>query len=453
MGRRIGLEGSVRQHPPGSGRWRGRLPSRLDPHRRYIDGTFPTEREARKALNQSIADLDTGRTPRKAEAPTGGPVRRVRNIVLDYIEDRRNDAYDPIAINTVRDYSDVLKNVISREYADLGGVPANQLDSLAIDTWFRRLRDEGVSHRRAAKALAIIRAALAWEVRAGRLSTNPAREVRRVTTKKGRGSRITADPVLLPSWEELAVLASNPGRWEDRLLILLIAWAGLRWSEAISLAVGDVWPTRPRLSVRRIFAWDATSAEWIVEDVKGGHADVIPLPTPLWESLLDLAATRTVNRSLGGDLLFRPTRRRYANTPPVVIDNNNWRKRVWEPARLAADLNGDPALSQLDPRRRPLRVKDLRAYAASVVVDSGGTQYEAAALLRHSTVQTTNRYYARAQDERSQDPARASLRVDLTMTLPERIDALWTAWTTTYPDQTCDLLDPRRDSDDAFTER
>ena len=448
MGRRLGLEGSVRQHPPGSGRWRGRLPSRLDPHRRYIDGTYPTERECRKALNQAIADLDAGRTPRKTEAPTGGPVRRVRNIIEDYVEARRTDAYDPIAINTVRDYNDVLKNVVNREYADLGGVPANQLDSLAIDTWFRRLRDEGVSHRRAAKALAIVRAALAWEVRAGRLATNPAREVRRVSTKKGRGSRITADPVLLPSWEELAVLASHPGRWEDRLLILLIAWGGLRWSEAISLAAGDVWPSRPRLSVRRIFAWDRTTGQWVIEDVKGGNADVIPLPTPLWEALLDLATSRTIDRGLGGDLLFRPVRRRYATSAPVVIDNNNWRKRVWSPAREAADLNGDPALSALDPRRRPLRVKDLRAYAASVVVDSGGTQYEAAALLRHSTVQTTNRYYARAQDERSQDPARASLRVDLTMTLPERIDALWTAWVTAYPDQTADLLDPARDGEE-----
>ncbi len=33
------------------------------------------------------------------------------------------------------------------------------------------------------------------------------------------------------------------------------------------------------------------------------------------------------------------------------------------------------------------------------------------------------------------------------MTLPERIDALWTAWVTAYPDQTADLLDPQRDSD------
>ena len=105
-------------------------------------------------------------------------------------------------------------------------------------------------------------------------------------------------------------------------------------------------------------------------------------------------------------------------------------------------LDGDPSLSTLDPRRRAIKVKDLRAYAASVVVDSGGTQYEAAALLRHSTVATTNTYYARAQDERSQDPARARLRVDLNLSLAERIDLLWTAWTGAYPDETAHVLEP-----------
>ncbi|MCF8527233.1 MAG: site-specific integrase [Candidatus Nanopelagicales bacterium] len=442
MSRRPGLEGSVREHPPGSGRWKARLPSRLDTHRRYIDGVFISERECRHALNRVITDLDTGRTHAPVGEPNGGPTRRVQDIVEDYIQDRRNDAFDPISVNTIRDYKDALKNIICRQHADLGGVPANRLDSHTIDTWFRHLRNEGLSHRRAAKGLAVLRAALAWETRAGRLTVNPAREVRRTTTKKGRGSRITADPVLLPSWRELADLAAHPDLWEDRLLILLIAWAGLRWSEAVGLSVSDVWPTRPRLSVRRTFAWDKEAATWEMEYVKGGNADIVPLPTPLWEALRDLAAGRTVTDQLAGDCLFRPTRDRYASRTALIIDSNNWRRRVWYAARSAAKLDGDPSLSTLDPRRRAIKVKDLRAYAASVVVDSGGTQYEAAALLRHSTVATTNTYYARAQDERSQDPARARLRVDLNLSLAERIDLLWTAWTGAYPDETAHVLEP-----------
>lgn len=42
--------------------------------------------------------------------------------------------------------------------------------------------------------------------------------------------------MLLPSWAELATIANHPRLWQDRLLILLIAWAGLRWTEAVSWA-------------------------------------------------------------------------------------------------------------------------------------------------------------------------------------------------------------------------
>jgi integrase len=239
----------------------------------------------------------------------------------------------------------------------------------------------------------------------------------------------------------LALLAAHPERQEDRLLILLMAWAGLRWSEAVGLSVSDVWPTRQRVSVRRVFTWSMNDGAWIVEEVKGGNADIVPLPTPLWSALIDLAESRIVVDRLGGDLLFTPTRFGHGRKPTMTIDHTNWTQRVWRPARKAAGLNGDPNAPTLDPRRRPIKIKDLRAYAASVVVDSGGTPYEAAALLRHADVQTTNRYYARAQTEKSQDPARAALRVNHDLTLAERIDALWAAWSLAYPDETRHLFE------------
>lgn len=68
-------------------------------------------------------------------------------------------------------------------------------------------------------------------------------------------------------------------------------------------------------------------------------------------------------------------------------------------------------------------------------MDSGGTPYEAAPLLRHADVQTTNHYYARAQSEKSQDPARAALRVNHDIARADRMDAPWTAWSHAYPDE------------------
>ena len=432
MGRRTGLEGSVREHPPGSKQWRVRLPARLDPHRRQLDAVFPTKREARQALNREIADLERGL--KALTKPTPGKAKRTMAVVLEeYIADRRADSLDPIAINTVRDYREVLRNVVCHPRANLGRVPVAKLDAVALDTWIKDLAAQGLSRRRTGKALAIVRAALAWEVRRGGLAINPAREVRRTSTKAGRSSRRTADPVLLPSWGEIAALASHPQRWDDRLLILLIAWAGLRWTEAVSLSVTDLWDDRPRLTVRRVLVWNPDEDQWEEEDVKGGNAASIPLPTPLWEQLRALAATREIEDRLGGDLLFRPTKNRYEGQPPMIIDHTDWSKRVWHPARKAAGLIGDPNLPELDPRHRAIHIKDLRAYAASVVVDSGGTVYEAASLLRHTDVLTTNRFYARAQDEHSHDPERSRIRIDQNLTLPQRIDALWTAWATAHP--------------------
>ena len=342
----------------------------------------------------------------------------------------------------MQDYREVLKNVVNHADANLGHIRVTQLDSPALDKWLRDLAHIGLAHRRISKAYAVVRAALAWEVRKGRLGVNPAREVRRTRTKQGRAARQTADPVLLPSWEETARLAAHPELLQDRQLILLIAWAGLRWSEAISVGVQDIWLDRPRLSIARVYSWDAEHQKWAIEHVKAGLTATVPVPRPLWEALKSHAASQPMEERLGGELLFRPLRTRFAGRPPVIIDHSDWMKRVWRLAREAAGLVGDLTLPPLDPRRRAIHVKDLRAYAASVIVDSGGTVYDAAQLLRHSDITTTNKYYARAQDERSQDAARARLRLDPGLPLEQRIDALWEAWVGSYPLLTKNLFAP-----------
>ena len=116
-----------------------------------------------------------------------------------------------------------------------------------------------------------------------------------------------------------------------------------------------------------------------------------------------------------------------------VLDNTNFRRDVWIPAREAAGLVGDSALPALDPRRYPMKVKDLRAFAASVLLDSGSSLTEAALLLRHSDKKTTERHYARAMQERSHDRARREVQIDKGASLPERLDALWEAWVQAFP--------------------
>ena len=135
-----------------------------------------------------------------------------------------------------------------------------------------------------------------------------------------------------------------------------------------------------------------------------------------------------------GRLLFRRSIFTPGNTQSIgLLDNTNFRRDVWVPAREAAGLVGDESLPVLDPRRYPMKVKDLRAFAASVLLDSGSSLTEAALLLRHSDKRTTERHYARAMQERAHDRSRRAVKVDQSASLPERLDVLWDAWVAAFP--------------------
>lgn len=163
----------------------------------------------------------------------------------------------------------------------------------------------------------------------------------------------------------------------------------------------------------------------------------MPLPRPLWRRLVILADQRLRDEPMpmpAGRLLFRRPVISPGYTHSIgVLDNTNFRREVWLPAREAAGLVGDKSLPALDPRRYPMKVKDLRAFAASVLLDSGSSLTEAALLLRHADKKTTERHYARAMQEWAHDRARRDVLIDRGASLPERLDALWEAWVRVFP--------------------
>ena len=79
-----------------------------------------------------------------------------------------------------------------------------------------------------------------------------------------------------------------------------------------------------------------------------------------------------------------------------------------------------------------MKVKDLRAFAASVLLDSGSSLTEAALLLRHADKKTTEALRT-AMQERAHDRARRDVQIDRGASLPERLDALWEAWVGAFP--------------------
>jgi integrase len=422
-----------------------------------VRGVFRTEAAAWRALRAAIVDMDRNAGLRPTGRPTGR-VRRVKDVLADYIEARESSALAPIAIRTVRDYRGVLANHVSRPGADIGRVPVHLLTGRDIRAWMDQLAADGVRAGTIGNARRVLAAALAWEVREGRLGMNPATHVRIETSKARRAAMQSVDPVLLPSWAEFATLVGTPEQEHDRLLLALLGWCGLRWSEAVSLHEQAVWRDRPLITIERVLVRrtqkevDAGSSldlpgldnlYWRQEPPKAGVTATVPLPRPLWRRLVALADQRLLEPPLpmpAGRLLFRRPTYSPAHTHSIgVLDNTNFRRDVWVPAREAAGLTGDESLPALDPRRYPMKVKDLRAFAASVLLDSGSSLTEAALLLRHSDKKTTERHYARAMQERAHDRARREVQIDKGASIGERLDALWVAWEKSFPEITAKL--------------
>jgi integrase len=316
-----------------------------------------------------------------------------------------------------------------------------------VSDWLEALTEAKQKRSRIDYARRLLTAALSWEVSQGRMVINPAAQIRIPTSKARRAREQVSDTVFLPTWKELADLINAIDDEETRLLVAVMAWTGLRWSEAVSLEAQDVWKDRSLITVRRVLV--KSSDGWVVEAPKGGRVESVPLPSPLWRRLRELAIKRTRQRALpkpAGKLLFRTE---HLSGGIGVLDNTNFRRRIWNPAIAEADLLGDASRPKNDPRHKAIRPKDLRAFAASILVDAGASMTEAALLLRHSDQRTTEQHYARAVREREQDPARMSIRLKKNLTMYERIEALWVAWAKGFPEAVDNLGIPKDSAKDS----
>jgi integrase len=150
------------------------------------------------------------------------------------------------------------------------------------------------------------------------------------------------DYVYLTHAQALA-LADEAGR--GRLLILLLAYTGLRWGEATALRVCDIDLDRRRVDVRRAFS--DVGGRVILGTPKSHQYRTVPLPrflaVELATAVVGKHADELVFTAPGGSVLRLP----------------NWRRSVFIPARRRAGLNDR------------FRVHDLRHTAASLMKVSG----------------------------------------------------------------------------------
>jgi len=384
-----GREGSVRRFR--SGRWQAYLPPSLDPLKRPIgDPSFETRAEAEAALAAACRGIRDGSITLEmpggvASADAGTVEAMMRAFLLERAD---------LAPSTLRSYRAAIPLICDPTV----GVGRRLVRSLTVSdmrAWERGLLASGRKPSMVALAWRALSAALGWEVEHGRLPVSPAVKAPSRGVKGSLPRRqVHADHLL--TWEQLGAVCACMARAEADLT-LVMAWGGLRLSEAAALTWGDLRGGAVR--VERV--WDRDlSGEWQMAPAKGGRPRVVTLPAGL-SARLERHRHTDPSRSI---------------SPPLsgpAWSRWGWRDQVWKLALQSAGLSASG-----------ITTHSLRGLAASTLMDAGATLLEAQQHLGHSEATTTARHYARLLPEQH-DPERAAIRTNTALNLQGRLDALF----------------------------
>jgi integrase len=326
--------------PHGTG-WRGVYRVSGVRHRTH---TYPTKREAFQARTMALAEARNGlHVDRRRSNLTvrqwftvWQPERRVRAITASHDANRWRLHIDPY----------------------LGEQRLDAVTPFLLDKWMKWLDDNGRSADTQHKAHTLLRTALEAAISDKRIVVNPCNAVK-------------PPRVVRPEWKQMTrdhfeAVFSHMRCDRDRAVMLLGAYAGLRWSEMVALRRCDYNPLKGTLTVSRGLVQPRGMGPQI-NAPKSGKPREIPLHPRLREAL-DLLA---VDTDPAGLLL---TTRTGAHLTP-----SNWRARVWEPAIANAGVEH-------------YRIHDTRHAFASWLLQGGMDLGQVRDLLGHASITTTQKY-------------------------------------------------------------
>jgi integrase len=253
-----------------------------------------------------------------------------------------------LAPRTVKSYAEAWDRHISPR---IGGLRVREVTVEACQRFAAEMEAAGVGASTRRRVLMVLSSVLQRGVEWGRIPVNPVRLIRKPTAKRERVVR----PLAPATVEAMRRWLLDRNRERDAVLLCVLAYAGVRPSEALALTFGDV--CERTLLVERSLGPDGS-----IRRTKTGQIRSVRLLAPLRE---DLIAWR--KDSPATELLF-PTRR---GTAWDEDDWRNWRDRVYAPAAEAAGLTGT-------------RPYDLRHSAASLWLHEGRTIIEVATWMGHS---------------------------------------------------------------------
>jgi integrase len=329
---------SIKKRP--DGRWRARY---RDPNGKERAKHFDRRVDAQDWLDEKTATIVTGAyvDPRRGRLTVG-------EWADEWMKGRVH-----LKAKTLAGYESLLRTRIRPAWVS---TPLASVTNSEVVAWVASMRSAGLSASRVRQAFHLFGAMLDAAVRDRRLASNPASGV---------------DLPRLPQKErryldhgQVAALAGACG--EYRLLVLTLAYTGLRWGEAAALRVRRVDTMRGRLEV--VEAVTEVNGKLVLGTPKTHQTRSVPVPAflrnPLTERVAGLDA---------GALVFPAPR-------GGVLRVGNFRRGCFDVAARAVGLD------RLVPH-------ELRHTAASLAIASGATVKGVQAMLGHaSATLTLDRY-------------------------------------------------------------
>lgn len=349
MRKRSNGEGSLRQR--GDGRYEYRWTDQRGQRR---SGYAKTRSEAAKALRDALDRVDNGEAPVESPEAFRAVAERWRQTAL---------VRQGIKANSLQTYSSALR---LHAYPVIGDVRMRDLKPSQIAEVLARMEGLGLSasYRHVVhKAIAgVCEMAIVDEL----MRQNP--------TRKVSAPRPTQTTKVVPNREQVAEMVKEAPNERIRTFVVVLAYTGLRISEALSLRWRD---------------WNGDTLR--VMDTKGGKPRAVPVAPALAEQLKkwrkEQAAERLASPWWDSDHDWL-----LSTAIGTKWDGSNARKQ------FRALVDGDPDNLEPGKRRPPVCAgatpHSLRHATATILLEQGVPMKVVSELLGHSDLRTTSEVYS-----------------------------------------------------------
>jgi len=329
---------------------------------RYYD---PDGRRRGKVFDRKV-DAQNFQAQNTTSKITGNYVDPVRGkIKLSAMADKWLATQGHLKPSTLARYEGIVEKHINPRW---GTTPLVKISHEDVAEWVSKIRLSPASVAYIHRVFSLI---MELAVRGGRISRNPAHGVRLARRPKAEKKFLSRVEVFRLADAAADYPIPEVGQ-QYRVLILVLAFCGLRWGEVAGLRVGRLDLLRHRMAVSETLSEVGGRLLWGTP--KSHAARSVPIPGFLVDLLAEVAADKSP-----GDLVFTTWRGK-------PLRNLNFRRDVFD--RAAEDVG----LAGLTPHV-------LRHTAASLAVSAGANVKAVQRMLGHASAAMTLDVYSGLFDD------------------------------------------------------